>query len=286
MGQHHDQDAGGPAVSVRVLALQPRRAGAAFFLCMASAAAAAQALPARYGDWTASAGVQHRRLVERADNGARLVTESGAMLALRLQRELPLARGGALQARVGIAAGRLDYDGQTQGGVPLASDTGHRDLEAGLAWRPWPVAGWGEAWVSLDVLQQRRQIASTATARGLRETSTLLLPGLRWVASFEAAGWQWRPAARLRASAHHRLRIAYGGAFDDSDLRGGQRWESQLALGLSRPGSPWQWELAWTHARQAASAWQPITRGGVPAGNVRQPRIEIDDLALAVRRDF
>lgn len=269
-----------------MLALQPRLAGAACFLCVASAAGAADVVPAPDDGWTASAGLQHRRLVERADSGARLVTESGAMLALRLQRNLHLANGGALQAGAGVAAGRLDYDGQTQGGAPLASDTGHRDLQAGVAWRPWAAASWGEAWVSLDVLQQRRQIASTAAARGLRETSTLVLPGLRWTASFEAAGWQWRPAARLRASAHHALRIAYGGAYDDSDLRGGQRWESQLALGLSRPGSPWQWELAWTHARQAASAWQPIARGGVPVGNVRQPRIELDDFGISLRRQF
>lgn len=266
--------------------VQPRLLGAALFCGAAAGAAASDAVPADDAAWTASAGVQHRRLIERADNGARLVTESGPMLALRLQRNVHLSGGGVLQAQAGVATGGLDYQGQTQGGAPLSSDTGHRDLEAGLAWRPWPQARWGSAWLVLDVLQQRRQIASTAAARGLRETSTLVLPGLRWTGTFEAAGWQWQPLAQVRTSVHHALRIGYGGAYDDSDLRGGRRWESRLALGLSRPGSPWHWQLAWTHARQSASDWQPLARGGIAVGTVRQPRIEIDDLGISLRRDF
>jgi hypothetical protein len=259
--------------------------GAAFF-CVAAAASAADLQSNEGAGWTASAGVVHRRLVERADNGARLVAESGPMLALRLQRELRLANGGALQLAGSVASGRLDYDGQTQGGAPLSSHTGQRDLEAGIAWRPLAAAGWGEGWLLLDVLQQRRQIASTAAASGLRETSTLVLPGLRWSDRFEAAGWKWRPMAQVRTSVHHALHIGFGGAFDDADLRGGRRWDATLALGFARPASPWQWELAWTHAGQAASDRQALSRAGLPAGNVRQPRIGIDDVGIRVRRDF
>jgi len=44
--------------------------------------------------------------------------------------------------------------------------------------------------------------------------------------------------------------------------------------------------LAWTHARQSASDRQALFRGGVLFGTVRQPRIEIDDVMLRVRRAF
>jgi hypothetical protein len=44
--------------------------------------------------------------------------------------------------------------------------------------------------------------------------------------------------------------------------------------------------VQWTAARQSASAWQPLARGGVPAGRVRQPRIAIDDVAVLLRRAF
>jgi hypothetical protein len=92
--------------------------------------------------------------------------------------------------------------------------------------------------------------------------------------------------AQVRTSAHHALHIGFGGAFDDASLHGGRRWDATLALAFARPASPWQWELAWTHTRQDASDWQALTRGGLPAGNVRQPRIAIDDVGLRVRRDF
>jgi hypothetical protein len=126
---------------------------------------------------------------------------------------------------------RLDYDGQTHGGAPLSSHTGDRDLEAAIAWRPLAAAAWGEGWLLLDVLQQRRQIASTAAASGLRETSTLVLPGLRWcpVASRPPAGSgaRWRrfePACITRCTSGSAVpsatpTCAVGGA-------GMRRWRS------------------------------------------------------------
>ena len=59
-----------------------------------------------------------------------------------------------------------------------------------------------------------------------------------------------------------------------------------LGLAASQVGSPWQWSVQWTAARQSASAWQPLARGGAPAGRVRQPRIAIDDVAVLLRRAF
>jgi hypothetical protein len=250
-------------------------------------AAGAQSLAEAPGfSWGASAGVQQRRLVERDDSGGRLVEETGPLLRLGLDAGWRLDNGGAVQAAAGVAAGTLDYEGQTQAGTPLTTDTGHRDLDFSLGWRPLPAAAWGEGWLVLRVAQQRRQIASTSMARGLRETSLLVLPGVRWTHAFEAASWRWQPSLELRASARHRLEVDFGGTFDGAQLTGGRRWEAALALDLAAPGSPWTFGIAWTHARQSASADQTLLRGGVPFGTVHQPRIEIDDVLLRARRVF
>jgi len=230
--------------------------------------------------------VVHRRLVERADGGQPLVRESGELLRLQVAGTQVLAGGAALRAEVAMAAARLAYRGQTQAGVPLATEDGHRDLALDLAWRPLAPARWGEAWLVLHALQQRRQIASTDTARGLRETSALLLPGLRWRHGFEAADWRWAPSAEVRASLRHRLEVEFGGIFDTADLEGGRRREFVLGLEAAPLASPWRFGVEWTHAGQSASAAQALTRAGATVGTVRQPRIAIDDVTLRVGRSF
>lgn len=261
--------------------------------CAAAAAAAlftfvhaAQAQQASGPSWDVSAAAVHRRLVEKADDGRQLVEESGPMLRLALSGQLGLASGGALRAEAGLAGGDLDYDGRTQGGVPLRTETRHRDADLSIAWRPWAPANWGEAWFVLRTTWQRRDIAATPTVGGLLETSTLLMPGLRWSHAIDAQGWRWRPSAELRTSVWHRLDVDYRGVFDAQELDGGRRTELVLGLEASAAGSPWSWSLEWTHARQSASERDTVRSNGVPVGTVRQPRIEIDDVMLRARRAF
>lgn len=255
---------------------------AALFTVTAAGTAQAQAAPA----WGVSASVLHRTLEERADDGSRLVEETGPLLRLAIDGQMPLRGGGALEAKAALTGGELDYDGRTQAGAPLATRSRHRDVLFGVGWRPLPAAAWGEGWLVLQVLQQQRDIASTATVTGLRETSLLVLPGVRWSHGFAAGGWRLQPSVELRASVHHQVDIDFHGVFDEADIRGGRRWEAELALQASAPDSPWSWGLAWTHARQSASARQGISSGGVAAGTVVHPRIRIDDVALRVRRAF
>lgn len=262
-----------------------RRALAPLLAVAASAVAAQEAAPAP-PTWSVSAGVVHRRLVERTEGGQRLVTETGELLRLRAAGEHLLAGGGALSAEASIAAGRLDYRGQTQTGIPLQTHDAHRDLALGLSWRPLAPARWGEAWLLLRGLQQRRQIASVSFARGLRETSVLLLPGVRWRHGFEAAGWQWVPSVEASVSARHRLEVDSGGLFDTADIRGGMRRELVLGLEAGPPASAWRFGLEWAHARQSASPSQSIFRAGSVAGTVRQPRIELHDVTLRATRVF
>lgn len=208
------------------------------------------------------------------------------MLRLAFDARWRLPNGAALRAEAAVAGGTLDYDGQTQAGTPLRTETDHRDLELGAAWRPLPPQAWGEGWVVLKVLEQRRRIASTPVARGLDETSRLLLAGVRWSHALAAASWQWRPSVELRTSLRHRIEVDSGGFFDTMDLRGGRRHEAVLALDASRPASPWSVGIAWTHARQSASPVQPLSRAGATIGTVFQPRIDIDDVSVRLRRAF
>ena len=259
---------------------------AAAWLALGAGAVCAQAPaePARH--WGVSAEVLNRRLVERTDTGVRLVEETGPLLRLSLDGRLDLAGGGALQGKAAAAAGTLDYEGRTQAGVPLATDSRHRDFEAGLAWRPLPAAAWGEGWLVLRALQQRRHIVSTATARGLTERSDLLMTGLRWSHAFDAAGWHWQPSLEISTSVRHQLQVEFGGIFDDATMRGGRRHEAVLDLQVSAPSSPWSFGLAWSHSRQSASSAQTLSRNGAAVGTVRHPRIDIDDVSLRVHRAF
>jgi hypothetical protein len=262
------------------------RAAALAVTAFAAATANAQSAPPANADWGVSAGALHRRLVERAEDGRRLVEESGPVLRLAVDGRLRLPGGGALRMSAGAAGGDLDYDGQTQAGMPLRSESRHRDLDFSVAWRPWAEARWGQAWLVLRGLDQRRRIASTPAASGLRETSMLLSVGARWAHAFDAAGWQWQPSIELRTSVRHRLEVDFGGVFDTADIQGARRREVVLGLDVSAPGSPWSGGIAWTHARQPASARATLFRGGVPVGTVHQPRIEIDDFSLQARRVF
>jgi hypothetical protein len=259
---------------------------AAALLALAGGAAWGQAPADSALSWDVSAGALHRRLVERADNGSRLVTETGPMLRLGFGMQLRLAQGGALRLDLGAAGGRLDYEGRTQAGAPVSTTTRHREVDLALAWRPLAAAAWGEGWLVLRGLEQRRTIASTATVGGLEETSTVWMPGLRWTGAFDGAGWRWQPSIELRASVRHRLDIDYRGVFDPSALKGGRRHDVVLGLAMSAPDSPWQWSVEWTHARQSASPRQPLYRGGVAVGTVRQPRILVDDVSVRLRRSF
>jgi hypothetical protein len=113
-----------------------------------------------------------------------------------------------------------------------------------------------------------------------------LAPLLLALVAGSTIGWRWQPAVEVCASVQHRVGVDFGGVFDDVSFSGGRRWEMELALDASAPGSPWTWGIAWTHARQRASDTSTVSRAGSLAGTVRQPRISIDDVGVRVRRGF
>lgn len=238
------------------------------------------------GAWDVEAGIAHRTLVERDAAGARLLKESGPLARLRITARPSRSPAGRIEFTAALAQAQLDYAGRTQGGAALSTTSRHREIEAGLRWLPLAAGPWGEPSVTLDALRFARTIGATSSVHSLAETSLLWMPGVAWTTpAIVAQGVQWTFDARWRASVSHRLHVDYSGLFDPSSLRGGHRNEFALGARAQWPGG-WSMSIEARRARQQASSSAAITSGGVPAGTVRQPRIAIDDVALAVRRQF
>ena len=238
--------------------------------------------------YEASVALVHRKLTERGPSGATLLTERGWMPQARGSVAKVLPAGGAVAASLALAGADIDYNGQTQAGVPLSTTTRQTEFAADLLWRPFAPLPWGEAWLTLQWLGNHRAIASTATAGGLDETSQATLLGARWTSpSFAAvAGWQAHVEADGRISVQHRLRVDYRGLLDPSTLEGARKRQWALRLVGARPASPWGWEVEAAHLSQRASDSVPVYRAGSLFGTVRQPALTIDDLTLRVSRRF
>lgn len=260
----------------------------ATLICLGTTAAVEVSAQTSHIDWGLAAGVRHRTLTEWSSTGTRLLTEKGVVPHLRLTARTANERWPVLLMDASLGGARLDYQGRTQAGAPLDTTTRHSDRELALQWRPLPPASWGEAWVGLAGHSSRRAIASTNQAGGLTETSTLVMPGVRWRSpqfSISQGVPPLQVEAQWRASVRHRLAVDYGGVFDNSSLKGGRRSEALLRLSIA-PTPAWQGSLEWGHTRQVASDAFPLHRVGAVVGSVRQPRLRIDDVSISLTRRF
>jgi len=255
-----------------------------------AAAAAACATAHAQGSaiaYEASLGVTHRTLTERSATGATLLTERGWLPQVRGSMGRTLSSGGALAGSLALSGGDIDYHGQTQAGTPLSTTTRQTELAADVLWRPVAPAPWGQAWLTGQVLANRRSIESTPVAGGLDETSTALLVGARWASpSFAAATWQAHVEADARVSVWHRLEVDYRGLLDASDFEGARKHQWALRLVGAKAESPWGWELEAARLTQGASDAVSVFRAGALFGTVRQPALTIEDLTLRISRRF
>lgn len=236
--------------------------------------------------WEWHATAVHRSLVERDASGIRLLKESGPLLGLRVNARPTWELPGRIDVTLALLQGRLDYAGRTQNGAPLATRTKHEEGELGLRWRPAQTFTWGEPAVSVDVTRLRRNIAATPSVGSLVETSVVWLPGVAWTSpAWSVAGTPLTVYARWRSSVDHRLSVDYGGVFDESTLAGGRRDDLTLRATASL-GAGWSLSLEGQRVRQAPSATVLLYRAGALVGNVRQPRLTIDDVGLKLSREF
>ncbi|CAA9418921.1 MAG: hypothetical protein AVDCRST_MAG51-1876, partial [uncultured Ramlibacter sp.] len=243
---------------------------------------------------TGSLGLSHRKLQERA-GGITLLTEKGPVGVLQLEGTRADRNGGAAAVRFTALGADLDYDGRTQVGVPLSTRSRHSEAGLDLLVRPLAPAAWGEGWLTLGWLGNRRDIRSTSAATGLLEDSSSVWAGLQWRGpQFPVAGWQLRPDVEGRISVWHRLDVNFRGARDTATLRpldttsfeGARRRQVVLRLVGSRAESPWSWAVEWSRITQGESASAPLTAGGIVIGTVRQPELTSEDVGLRVSRRF
>lgn len=247
-------------------------------------------------DFTGSVGLSTRRLQERA-GGTTLLTEKGPVGVLQLQGTKGFEGGGAAAVRFTALGGDLDYDGRTQppASIPLGTRSRHLETGLDLLVRPHAPMAWGEAWLSLGWLGNRRDIRSTPLATGLLEDSSSVWAGLLWRGpQVPVAGWQLRPDVEGRISVWHRLDVDFRGArdpitllpYDSTSFDGARRRQVVLRLAGSKAESPWSWALEWSRISQGASGSAPLTAGGVLAGSVRQPELAIEDFGVRLSRRF
>jgi hypothetical protein len=258
---------------------------AAVLLAALASSAHAQSLP---WDVTGSLGLVYRNLEERTTFGATLLTETGAMAQLVLQATRPLPSGAAIGGRLLLLGGDLDYQGQTQAGAPLATTTRQSEAGLDLLWRPLAPADWGEAWVTLGWLGNRRAIRGTAIAGGLDERSLAAMAGLLWRSPTlgTIASWQVRAELEGRVSLRHRLYVDYLGLLDESRFDGARKRQFGVRVLGAAAGSPWEWGVEVISLSQGASRAAPVTRGGAPFGIVRQPALTQMDVGLRLSRRF
>ncbi|RYY94219.1 MAG: hypothetical protein EOO24_25210 [Comamonadaceae bacterium] len=263
-------------------------------LAGATGGAFAQAGPIEF---SGSVGLSHRRLQENT-GGVTLLTEKGPVGVLQLEGSRSYADGKAVAVRLTALGGDLDYYGRTQPPANIPLQTRSRHLESGidLLVRPIAPAAWGEAWLTLGWLGNRRDIASTSIATGLVEDSSSAWAGVQWRGPQVpvASGWLLRPDVEARVSVWHRLKVDFRGARDPVSLQaldttsftGARRNQVVLRLVASQPQSPWSWAAEWSRISQGDSGSVPLTAAGTVIGTVRQPGLSIEDVGVRVTRRF
>ena len=239
----------------------------------------------RQVDWSVGVAPVHRTLTERGTGGARLLTERGTLARIDAKAQ-PRSWDRRLQLRAAVTTGRLDYAGRTQSGIPLNTTTRHQEAELGASWRALEAPGWGNLWVGADWLRLRRAVTAAPGASALTETSSLVMPTLSWTSpALAVGGVELQADARLRATAAHRLRVHFGGVFDDTAIHGGRR--NEASIGVSALLAPdWQLGLSLSRALQKASDPMTLSRSGTWVGTVQQPDLRIDDVSLRLSRSF
>lgn len=233
-------------------------------------------------DASIDVGVHAHRLREHGADGTTLVRERGIGPRGELRLTYPLTDGVAMRASFGGWAAQADYDGRTQGGMPIASRTGTTSLvlQAALAWQP---AGTGFGLTAgMQVERLRRRIRGTGGYGGLDETLLqprwLLGAGWRTAETTLAAGVTWGPRASLSVRFENEL-------FDPASIRSGR--STGFTLEASRRlGQAWRVVAQADVLRVGAGPPSPLQRDGGTVGTVNQPGWRREQVSVLVERSL
>jgi hypothetical protein len=228
---------------------------------------------------------------ERRDDGAFFDRESGLLGGVSLGTA---ASWGAwrLDLAAAVEAGTLDYEGQTQLGLPIASHTRLQQTQLGLS----PIYRIGHTplffGASLQSRRIDRRIEATPLAQGLHETLNQVELG-----PLVEARWEWGfglgmvVRAEVLWSFHSALDVDFEGAFGNGHLSlPGNDAESaalEVTYAVFRDVAVAA-EMAGETFRPARSPTMPLTEAGVPVGVYDYPGSVQDQwsVSLGVRTRF
>lgn len=211
---------------------------------------------------------EHQTLSE-SSRGRTLVEERGNIPSLAGHVRVPLPYG-TLNLALSGSSGELDYDGQTQRGLPFASTTRQRILRHSVSYAyPWNahltvLAGWHEE-------KRERRISGRGAVLGLDEDyrhdyGTF---GIRHDATWGAI------QAEVLLGLDGSQSVSSRGAIDTVTFPSGGGRGLHLQGQFPLSGSTQAVHLAWRpvleYLHTPRSASRPYSNGGLPAGTINQP---------------
>ena len=227
-----------------------------------------------FADWHYQAAVEGAwRIVEESEDGTKLVEETGPSVGVTVALERFIGDWLiAFDAEIGHAV--LDYDGSTQANVPLTTDTdwteghfgtvvGHRFDGVLARWRG-----------RLEYQWRERDIASTPSASGLRETYRTVWLGL---------GLRIRPVRsvtldfELACAIDSKVDVSFASTLDDAALD----VDDHCRIGVEAPIKIGRFKnstvyvrpfVAWERYPQSAAV--RLRSNGSPIGQVFLPATE------------
>lgn len=248
-------------------------------LLLPAAAGAAGGAAGTPGVWRAGVAFSTAQFhYEEFVNGATLDREYGLLPGLAA--EVVYTRGRWF-GRWGLHyhGGTVNYDGQTQGGVPVDTDTGTEildtELSGGYRWLRlghWSASVYG----GLGYRHWDRDIHSSPAAYGVFETYQWGY-GLLGMSVARRFGTRDRLILDARATRTIGARVAvdFGGVFDPVTLEPADRFAGRLSLRLvHRVTRLWSLQVGpyveWW--RLGESPGRPLVQGGSPISTVFEPR--------------
>lgn len=229
----------------------------------------------------ASAGRAHYVSEEPAPDGRIFNREVGTLLPVRLG-VVHTVDAWSVVASLGEARGVIDYQGQTQFGVPLVTRTDLSRRSVGVAvshrFRPFDAGPDISLGGGIESLRTVRDIRETPITTRLTET----LHTRQWALTSSVShsemwgGLPLRVAASLQLDrpASHTLSVDTHGLVDPIELRPGKRWGARMAIDVGLAvGSQGELSLraGFERYRPGASDARTVFSGGLPSGVASYP---------------
>jgi hypothetical protein len=250
----------------------------------------AEASPLRF-EAEGGAEVADYTSTERAPSGGVLDRESGALGGGSLSAGLSW-RHWRLELAASLVLGTINYQGHTQRGLPLTTQTRLQHLQLALRPTYQIVSTPFFIGASLEDRTIDRRIEATMLAQGLHETLNQWQLGPLWGARWESSFGLWVELwARVVWTFASTLDVDFEGLYDNGTLSLPSSDAESAAIDLSYaivPRVSVSAEAKGETFRPAPSASVPLTRNGVPVGIYNYPGSVQDQwsVSIGVRTSF